>query len=83
MRHRLCHHQRFGRRLGDDTVLVGQMRQRRGVELMGGKRQIRLSRAEENKGRQCLGRMTRVPGWERVFGKKALGCVDDATEMWV
>ena len=64
MRHRLCHHQGLGRRLVDDGAVVDQMRRRSSVELMGRKRQVRLSRAEENKGRHCLGRAMRVPGGE-------------------
>jgi hypothetical protein len=40
------------------------MRRRSSVELMGRKRQVRLSRAEENKGRHCLGRAMRVPAGE-------------------
>jgi hypothetical protein len=73
MRHRLCHHQRVGRRLGDDAVVGDQMRRRRwrsSVELMGRKRQVGLGRGEEDKGRQYLGRM-RVPGGKRVSPGRA------------
>lgn len=82
MRHGLCHHQRFGRRLGDDAAIGDEVvRWCCGVELMGRQRQVRLGRAEENEGRQCLGRL-RVPvaGGKRVISELVAESRCDAAE---
>lgn len=60
MRHRLCHHQRFGRRLSEDVAIGDQVWC--DLELMGRKRQFGLGRAEESKGRHRLG------GWRAPRG---------------
>ena len=77
MRHRLCHHQRLGRRLGDDAVVGDQMVRRCSVELMGGERRVGLGRAEDE-GRQSLGRLARsrvgAVGVEPRSGAEAGAC---------
>ncbi len=69
MRHRLCHHQRFGRRLRDDVVIAEQVRC--DVEMMGRKQLFGLGRAKKSKSRHCL-RLLRVPSGERVSAAGAL-----------